>query len=567
MGSYSEAHICQCLNRLMTHRRNSTVMINITGPNGETSRKTGMQFAEGVVRLARGLTQLGLRPGHVVAIAALNSDSYLEWLLAITCVGGIAAPFNYRWSLEEAKQAANEVKPVLLVTDTTCDYWHSKLGAEIKWHVSMNTVDFNTNLHGSGMKWSNSGCLNPPTLFWAPRNAALLCFTSGTSGKPKAAVISHSALVVQSLAKLALAGYSEDDVYLHTAPLCHIGGLSSALAMLMAGACHVILPKFEVKAAIKAIEDHHITALITVPTMMADLIASTRSTTTSSKQFEKVKKILNGGGGLSPVLIENCIKLFPRAKLMTAYGMTEACSSLTFMTLYDPTIGSYTQHSQMIKGRNARLVEEGGVCVGKPAPHVEVKISYDGSAEAGKILTRGPHTMLGYWGHIPSKDLEEGWFDTGDVGQIDENGNLWLMGRNSGRIKSGGENVYPEQVESIVSQHPGISGVIVLGLPDPRLAEMVVACIQLKDNWKWIESNSVNERSDHCLSKDILQKFCKEKNLTGFKIPRGFILWTTPFPMTTTGKVKRNELKKEALSRWPKQEPTSSTWPSVSSNL
>lgn len=96
----------------------------------------------------------------------------------------------------------------------------------------------------------------------------------GTSGRPKGVVISHSALIVQSLAKLALVGYSEDDIYLHTSPLCHIGGISSALAMLMVGGCHVFIPKFEVKSAIRVIEQHHITSFITVPAMMADLISS-----------------------------------------------------------------------------------------------------------------------------------------------------------------------------------------------------------------------------------------------------------------------------------------------------
>nr|ALJ06893.1 o-succinylbenzoate-CoA ligase [Rubia cordifolia] len=556
MGAYSEAHICQCLNRLITHRRNATVMINIDG--GVTRHKTGMQFAQGVISLAHGLTQLGLKPGHVVAIAALNSDTYMEWVLAITCVGGIAAPFNYRWSAEEARQAANEVKPAMLVTDTSCDHWHSTLQSHIRWHASMNHV-----------RLTDPTSLSPPRLLWPPNKAALLCFTSGTSGNPKAAIITHSALVVQSLAKLALAGYTEDDIYLHTAPLCHIGGLSSALANLMAGARHVILPKFEVTAAVKAMEEHHVTSTIVVPAMMADLTSTTMSTK-PSKQFQTVRKILNGGGGLSAGLIQSATETFPRAKLMTAYGMTEACSSLTFMTLYDPTFGSHTQHPEMIKGRSSRLAQSGGVCVGKPAPHVEVKISHDGSSEGGKILTRGPHTMLGYWGHTPaeaSRPEDEGWFETGDVGAIDEKGNLWIRGCDSGRIKSGGENVYPEQAEAVLLQHPALSAAVVSWAPGPSLTEMVVACIQLKENWKWVDRDGMGDGSDTASKeKEVLQRYCRIQHLTRFKVPKLYIQWRRPFPMTTTGKVRRNELKKEALLRWPKEQPAP-TWPSISSNL
>lgn len=131
-------------------------------------------------------------------------------------------------------------------------------------------------------------------------------------------------------------------------------------------------------------------------------------------------------------------------------GMTETSSSLTFMTLFDPTNESCSQHHHKINDENFNLAHQfGSVCVGKPAPHVELKISTEDSSQDGRILTRGPHVMLGYWGQIPTKAssfADEGWFDTGDIGKLDDSGNLWLIGRSSGRIKSGGENVYPEEV-------------------------------------------------------------------------------------------------------------------------
>lgn len=169
-----------------------------------------------------------------------------------------------------------------------------------------------------------------------------------------------------------------------------------------------------------------------------------------TKQFKTVKKILNGGGGLVQELVEDAAKVFPGAKIISAYGMTETSSSLTFMTLFDPTNESCSQHHHKINDENFNLAHQfGSVCVGKPAPHVELKISTEDSSQDGRILTRGPHVMLGYWGQIPTKAssfADEGWFDTGDIGKLDDSGNLWLIGRSSGRIKSGGENVYPEEV-------------------------------------------------------------------------------------------------------------------------
>ncbi|KAL8489046.1 hypothetical protein ACS0TY_025088 [Phlomoides rotata] len=543
MASYSEAHICQCLGRLAAGRRDSAVMIN----GGR--RKTGMQFVEGVMGLAHGLIELGIKPGDVISISALNSDLYLEWLLAITYVGGIAAPLNYRWSLEEAKSAMEVARPVLLVTDSSGGYWHSKFEIDsvpsLHWHV-LTDVPVNGNITGTifaellkkpGKRSLALGYL------WAPERAAIICFTSGTTGRPKGATLSHSAIVVQSLAKIAIVGYNENDVYLHTAPLCHIGGISSAMAMLMAGGCHVIIPKFEAILACEAIWEHNVTSLITVPTMMADLISSTRTKGTYGS-FESMKKILNGGGGLSFELIKDAIKIFPRATILSAYGMTEACSSLTFMTLYDPTEG--------LKLYDVKS-SQGGICVGKPAPHVELKLLVDESSNAGRILMRGPHAMLKYWGQTPSSHSDtrlEGWLDTGDIGRIDEHGNLWLVGREKDRIKSGGENIYPEEVEAVLSQHPGISSIVVVGVPDTRLTEMVVACAQLEGGWQWADSggNRSAEDQTQCLSSENLKQFCKGKDLTGFKIPRRYIMWNKDFPLTTTGKLRRDQVRAQLMS-------------------
>ncbi|KAL3632361.1 hypothetical protein CASFOL_025345 [Castilleja foliolosa] len=554
MANYSEPHICQCLSRLAAVSRDLTV--TIFGHR----RKTGKQFAGGVMGLVHGLLQLGIKPGDVVSISALNSDLYLEWMLAITYVGGIAAPLNYRWSLEEAKSALELARPVLLVTDSSRGYWHSKFQIDsvpfLRWHVLM---DMPLKSHSNGTsQFLPAELLKEPgglDYLWAPERVAIICFTSGTTGRPKGATISHSALVVQSLAKIAIVRYDEDDVYLHTAPLCHIGGISSALAMLMAGGCHVILPKFKASLAIEAIREHKVTSLITVPTMMADLISINSRMNQTFETFESVKKILNGGGGLSVNLIKNATKIFPRATLISAYGMTEACSSLTFMTLYDPTKENpHKQSSYDDDVRKSNLSREGGTCVGKPAPHVELKVTGDGSPNnTGRILMRGPHVMLHYWGQSPSEHLDPvygNWLDTGDIGYVDGHGNLWLVGRAKDRIKSGGENIYPEEVEAVLAQHSGISKIVVVGIPDSRLTEMLMACVRLKDGWRWEDFGSDHLAGDEiqCLSSEILRHFCREKKLTGFKIPKRFVLWKNEFPMTTTGKLRRDQVREVVMS-------------------
>ncbi|KAF3966674.1 hypothetical protein CMV_009243 [Castanea mollissima] len=550
--SYSEPHICQCLTRLSTLRSDDVVTIT------SNRQKTGKQFADEVLCLARGLLQLGVATGDVVAISAFNSDMYMEWLLAIAFVGGIVAPLNYRWSFEEARLAMLVVRPVMLVTDESCHCWYSNFQKDdipsLRWHVSLNSPssDFMKmwNVLTTEMLKKNSVSSLPLNYCWAHEGAVIICFTSGTTGRPKGVTLSHAALIIQSLSKIAIVGYGEDDVYLHTAPLCHIGGLSSAMTMLMVGGCHVLIPKFEPKSALEAIERHKVTSFITVPAIMAGFVRQKETW----KGMETVNKILNGGGGLSIELIKDATLFFPRAKLLSAYGMTETCSSLTFTTIYDPTMKTYSQHHQTVANIKYTSVHQPqGVCVGKTAPHVELKIFVDGSSPVGRILTRGPHLMLRYWGEIPAKaahSSNESWFDTGDVGSIDEYGNVWLIGRAKGQIKSGGENIYPEEVEGILLQHPGIVGTVIVGVPDANLTEMVVACVQLREHWHWSHGSfeHLPKNKVPVLSGAILRRYCREKNLTGFKIPKVFILWTGTFPATTTGKIKRDQVRREVIS-------------------
>lgn len=135
--------------------------------------------------------------------------------------------------------------------------------------------------------------------------------------------------------------------------------------------------------------------------------------------------------------------------------MTETCSSLTFLTLYDPTKDTLSHLSHRTGDLNYSLVHQpGAVCVGKPAPHIELKIISEDSSRVGRILTRGLHVMVGYWGQIATKAAstsDEDWLDTGDIGTMDDYGNVWLIGRSKGQIKTGGENVYPEEVSAAIS--------------------------------------------------------------------------------------------------------------------
>ncbi|KAJ1267129.1 hypothetical protein BS78_07G032700 [Paspalum vaginatum] len=547
MPRHCRGHVAQCLGRVLARRAGATVAV---GPGGR--RLSGAEFVGGVRRLAAGLTRRGVRPGHVVAVVALNSIEYVELFLAVTLAGAIVAPLNHRWSFEEAAQALELVRPSALVVDAVFGSWALRLTASSRvpsiglylvlgdpcgasHAAAANFVSVDGIKRSMGADTAVE--MEPVS---APGELALICFTSGTTGRPKGVAISHTSLIVQSLAKIAIVGYGEDDIYLHTAPLCHIGGISSCMAVLMAGGCHVLMPKFDAKSAFDAIQEQGVTSFITVPAIMADLLSYARKEMVSADCGKTVTKILNGGGGLSVDLMNGASKLFPHAAIFSAYGMTEACSSLTFMALSIPKLQEPKNHNHY-----------GGVCVGKPAPHVEIRISMDGSSPVGSILTRGLHTMVGYWANnkVDSSDaVRNGWLDTGDTGWMDTSGNLWLMGRQKGRIKTGGENVYPEEVESVLSRHPGVARAVVVGIPDSRLGEKVVACVSIRDGWKWVNAKVEHQGEGKEVSPQILQDHCRMGNLSRFKVPRSYYQWRRPFPVTTTGKIRREELKREILA-------------------
>ncbi|WVZ95220.1 hypothetical protein U9M48_041014 [Paspalum notatum var. saurae] len=547
---HCRTHVAQCLGRVLARRAVAV------GPGGR--RLSGADFVAGVRRLAAGLAQRGVRPGHVVAAVALNSIEYVELFLAVTLAGAIVAPLNYRWSFEEAAQALELVRPSAFVFDAGFSSWALRLTASSRVSsiglylvlgdpcgASHAASAAAANFDGIKRSMGADAAVDMEPVS-APGDVALICFTSGTSGRPKGVAISHTSLIVQSLAKIAIVGYGEDDIYLHMAPLCHIGGISSCMAVLMAGGCHVLMPKFDAKSAFDAIQEQGVTSFITVPAIMADLLSYARKEMISADCGRTVTKILNGGGGLSVDLINGASQLFPRAAIFSAYGMTEACSSLTFMALNIP---------KLREPKNQPGSYYGGVCVGKPAPHVEIRIGMDrsntSSSPVGNILTRGLHTMVGYWENnkVDSSDaVRNGWLDTGDTGWMDTAGNLWLLGRQKGRIKTGGENVYPEEVELVLSEHPGVARAVVLGIPDNRLGEKVVACVSIRDGWKWVNAKAEHQGEGKEVSPQILQDHCRVKNLSRFKVPRSYYQWRRPFPVTTTGKIKREELKREILA-------------------
>lgn len=579
------AHVCQYLSAAAGKSANK--LLTVCG----TRYNTAQQSLARVAALAAALTgTLGVKPGDVVGLALDSTDFFLENLLAIAAAGGISAPLNLRWSSTDAASAINLCQAGLIMLDEANLHFQDLVGSS-SCTCCEQAVFVGPEPRGGSFSGTYSseyliqqGLGTQLLLKQSPDGAAVISFTSGTTGQPKAALISHTALHCQAMAKLMVVGYNPHDIYLHAAPLFHIGGLSSAMAVLMAGGTHVFMGRFTAAASLDVIAQHQVTAFIAVPTMMADLTAASAASNlpgqaggTSPSQYPSVQRILMGAGGMSSQQVTNMQSSFPHATVHSAYGMTEACSSMTFKLLVRP--GCSDSHPQAGPTRpHADQPIVSGVEVGAPPPGIEMAVlkpplqnhfsianeagpnvvlpaKVTNAVEAssigeGELLTRGPHVLMRYWGQpfeTSQVMLPDGWFRTGDIGRVDVDGHVWLKGRVRDIIRSGGETVLAVEVEQVLTQHPAVLAAAVFGIPHERFGEQVAAVLNLDKRFVW-NGPMLGVPSElpfpvQSLTLANVQAFCRQANLSPYKLPRHVVAQYEPLPLNASGKVMKQKLK------------------------
>ena len=345
-------------------------------------------------------------------------------------------------------------------------------------------------------------------------------YTSGTTGFPKGATLSHHNILNNGYFTGATMNFTEKDRLVVPVPLYHCFGMVLAnLACLTHGAC-VIYPSegFEPDLALKAVEDENATALHGVPTMfIAELALS------NFKEYD-LSSLRTGLMAGSPCPIETMkqvIELMNMTEVEIAYGMTET-SPVSFQTKVDSPM------------------EKRVGTVGSVHPHVQVKIIDPDSGkicnvgEAGELCTRGYSVMLGYWENPEGTESaidSKGWMHTGDTAVMDEDGYVNIVGRIKDMIVRGGENIYPVEIEDFLMAHEDIEAVQVTGVPDPKYGEEIIAWISLKEG-----KNP---------SEDDIKEFCKGK-VAHYKVPR-YIRFGNDFPMTVTGKVQKYKMRETSI--------------------
>ncbi len=436
-------------------------------------------------RLVAGrLHRAGLRPGDRVLVSAQASTALVEAYVGALRLGLTVVPLNTAYRQREIAHIALDAAPRAAVVDRTerAEWIRQAIG--------------DVTVVGPEVDLPNG--VVPDLDALGPDAAALICYTSGTTGAPKGALLRHGNLLASAEALRLSWRWTEDDRLVLALPLFHLHGLGVGLhGTLLAGASAILLPHFAVDTVLDASLRHHATLFFGVPTMYARLAASSRV-----GELGRLRLCVSGSAPLSPTVFERVAR-GSQQRVLERYGMTE-----TIMNVSNPYEG-----------------ERRPGTVGIPLPAVEIRLA---APPRGEILVRGPNVFSGYWrSEAATAEVfdEDGWFHTGDVGELDEAGYLRIVGRSRELIITGGLNVYPREVEEVLLAHPGVAEAAVVGTPSEEWGEVVTA---------YVVAGHPRPGTDEVLE-------LAAERLAPFKRPR-LVRFVDSLPRNALGKVQRNEL-------------------------
>lgn len=459
--------------------------------------------------LARALAEMGIAPGDRVALRLPKCMEFIFCYLADLKLGAVTVPLNPAYPQDELAYFLSDSGARLLVTDSASRGLVEEMRASLPalQHV-LYREEFGENLLERGTAYAGESVAAPVS----PQDTALICYTSGTTGRPKGAMLSHANLASNIGSLMEAWGWTERDRFLHALPLYHMHGLGVGLHGALAAGCYMVMhDRFEPEAVMKTLERERMTLFMGVPTFYHRFLGLP-----ANKKYDlaSLRLFVSGSAPLREETFCGFRERFGHT-ILERYGMTE-----TGMNISNPL------HGERRPGT-----------VGLPLPGVEARTADPETGdilptgEVGEIQLLGPNIFRGYW-QKPRETEEsftpDGWLHTGDLGVRDADGYYSIVGRSKDLIISGGLNVYPKEVERVIDEHPAVVESAVIGVPDPDLGEKVVACVVLF--------------ADARLNAEELISFCGER-LAGYKKPKE-VFFTDELPRNAMGKVLKEELKR-----------------------
>lgn len=485
--------------------------------SGRTTSWAGLQ--ERVSRLAGGLSQNGVGVGDRVAILALNSDQYTEALYATWWAGACVVPINTRLTKAEVLHCLQDAGARAIFVDPTFLELVQSLLPQLQ------DLGFGVLL---GQQTPAPQMVPIDTLIQqsdpvedqerSGDDLAGIYYTGGTTGFPKGVMITHHAQCHTAKALAIELGFKPGSIYLHAAPMFHAADLATGGAAALAGATNTYLAAFTPDALQDIICDRRVTHSLLVPTMIGMLVGSP---TFRRQKLSSLEFLLYGASPMPMGIMRDVLTKLPDVSIAQGYGQTETVP----ITILPPDY--HALHGE----KSTKLASAGRAAYG-----VEIKICDPesgrevASGEVGEIVVKSPNTMTGYWklDDITQKTLKAGWIHTGDAGYLDKDGFLFISDRLKDMIITGGENVYSAEVESVLSTHPEIAQVAVIGVPSKTWGESVHAVAV--------------PRAGAALTADDVISYCRGK-LAGYKIPRSVDIRMEPLPVSGAGKVLKRSLR------------------------
>ncbi len=476
-------------------------------------------------QIANGLRSIGIQPGDKVGLSCLNLPYFPMIYYGILKAGAVVVPLSVLLKDEEiAYHLSDSEAKAYFCFEGTAELPMGQMGykgfnnAPECQHFFMITANpaapspiEGTRTLGSLMHGQSPQAEPVRT---GADDTAVIIYTSGTTGRPKGAELSHSNLLINAVICADLFRLTENDRVIIVLPLFHIFAMTCLMnAFLYRGAQAVLLPRFDAEAVLGLMDKHEITVFAGVPTMYWGLVNY------STDKFDMAKittnlRICASGGAALPVQVLKDFEAKYSTPVLEGYGMSEGSPVVTF--------------NQLNVGRKPGSI-------GTPVWGVEVKLMDDKGVEVptgekGELWYRGHNVMKGYFKR-PEANVEtitDGWLHSGDVAIKDEDGFYFIVDRTKDMIIRGGLNVYPREIEEVIIQHPAVSLVAVIGVPDDKMGEEVKAYIVKKE--------------DAQLTKDQIMEFAKSK-LAAYKYPR-IVEFLDSLPMSATGKILKKELRK-----------------------
>ena len=465
-------------------------------------------------RVANGLRAQGVRPGDRVAILSANSLEYIPLVFAAAKCAAFCVPLNFRSSVDELVYMLNDAQVETLFVGpgfaSTAAALRQRVSSLSRMISIAPGVDGMTDLETLASAASPSD----PGLEADEESGVVILYTSGTTGHPKGAVLSHRSVVEGAFQTALATEVRHTDSVLVSVPLFHGGGLMVvSMPHLVLGATLVIQEKFDPVGTLRATDTEAVTTFFGVPAQYAALLDVTG---VEDYALRRLRTLWYGAAPMPPATLQRLLALWPQLRFVQSYGQTE--TTLIASLGPDEHFSKPGATGRELPGIEMRVVNEDGDDV--PAGAV------------GEIIVRRRTGMLGYYNNPQQTQeaIRDGWIYTGDLARIDADRYITVVDRKRDVIVSGGENIYPKEIEDLLGQHPAIAQVAVIGVPDAKWGELPQAFVVL--------------RAHAATDADALNTWCLER-MARYKRPRRWV-FVDALPATATGKVRKNVLRQMA---------------------